>query len=112
MIMMYRKFEQVEDIKLTNSFSASEIEQVKKEFYYLVERGESQLIIDMSELKSIDKEALEFLLKCEEKAKTQKGWMAFVCPTKNVIASMRLNFPSRFFTIFFSKKTAITMMGA
>ncbi len=112
MIMMYRKSDQIDEVKLTREFRASEVEQVQKEFFYLVERGSSQLIIDMSELKTIDKEALELLLACERKAKSQKGWLAFVCPTKNVVASMRLNFPSRFFSIFFSKKKALLAMGA
>lgn len=112
MIMMYRKLDQIDEIKLTCNFHASDIEQVKNEFYYLIRRGESQLLIDMSELKSIDKEALEFLLKCEKKAKSQKGWLAFVCPTKNVVASMRSNFPCRLFTIFFSKEKAVAAMGA
>lgn len=111
MLMMYRKKKQIDEIKLMLDFSANEVEHLRDEFNYIVNRGESLLLIDLSELNSIDKEALELLLDCSQKAKSKKGWLALVAPSKRIIETIRRHFPANFFRIFFTKEKAIAAMG-
>ena len=111
MLMMYCKQKQVDEIKLMMDFCADEVDRLRDEFDYIVNRGESQLLIDLSELNSIDKEALEFLLDYSQTAKSKKGWLAFVAPTKGIVDSMRKHFPANLFRVFFTKEKAIAAMG-
>ena len=110
MLMIYKKTEQIEDIKFTDHFTEIDAEIVREEMHYIVRRGASLLLVDMSELWSIDRKALEMLLECSELAKKKKGFLALLNPSQRALTSIRTFYPLSVFSIYFSRQKALSAL--
>jgi anti-anti-sigma factor len=108
---MYRTVKKVEEVKFVDDLSSSDVLKIENEIIFIIKRGLARLVIDLSELRSIDQRALELLEKCAEFARERNGWLVLVNPNLNVRRLVRASYSSSIFPIHLSFQSAINSMS-
>ncbi len=111
MIMIYSCKQQVEEVKLIDSFTGDDANQIEEEIDFIIHRGNSKLMIDMTELKSIDIKAAGFLFNCLKKTKRLDGGLVLINPGKKVRSVLKKLRLTDVFSVFFSRANAIKSLA-
>ncbi len=106
MFMSYHKKDTFDIVKIRHDFTASDAEKIKGEFDYIICRGKAKLIIDLSELETIDQSAIELLFYCAEKTKKMHGGLVIYKPSESVISMFRVAQFKKSLRVYFSTKSA------
>ena len=111
MLMICRKQQAVDIIKFTDDFTSHDANKIKNELEYFVCRGESKVMIDLSELKSIDLNAVSLLYHCALKASNRRGGMVLFNPRKKILSILKMARFENIFNVFFSSKLALQALA-
>ncbi len=111
MLMMYRTVKQIEEVKFVNHLSSNDAKKIENEILFIIRRGLAKLLIDLTELQSIDRTGLELLEKCAKLARLRNGWLVLINPSLKIRNLVRQNYTSSIFPIHFSRQSAINAMG-
>ncbi len=111
MLMSYQKKEAIDLIKFRHDFTKSDAEKIKDELDYIICRGNAKLMIDLSELHSIDANAVGLLFYCAQKAKKRNGGLVLYKPHLNILSMFKMAQFENAFEVFFSNKSAVQALG-
>ena len=111
MLMTYKKEQRVDLVKFMNNFSDDEVARVSQEIDFILIRGQSRILIDVSELVNIGKGAMAMLLRLSKKAAQRNGSMVLLNPSKQVSSILKLAKLECALKIFFCKQTAIQALN-
>lgn len=111
MLMTYKKEQQIDLVKLMNNFSDNEVARVGREIDFILIRGQSRILIDVSELLNIGKGAVDMLLRLSQKATQRNGSMVLLNPSKQISSVLKLAKLECALKVFFCKQTAIQALN-
>ena len=111
MLMTYSKISRVDHIKFINRFKESEVDKIGEELDGILMRGNSRLLIDLSESTSIDEKALAMLTRLSQKAVRRKGQMVLFRPSRKLVTLLRMTQLTATFEMSFSFHNALNVLN-
>ncbi len=91
MLMMYRTIKKVDEVKLTDAVSSDDAIKMESEITFIIQRGLAKLLIDLSDLQSINIDGVEVLARCNRHAIKRNGWLVLVNPSRHVRSLFKTN---------------------
>lgn len=110
MLMMYRTVKQIEEVKFIEDLSSDDAKKIENEILLIIRRGLAKLVIDLSELQSIDQTGLELIEKCAKLARLRSGWLVLINPSQKIRTLVKEKYSLSIFPIHFSSQSAIDAM--
>jgi anti-anti-sigma regulatory factor len=111
MLMICKKQKEIDVIKFTNNFTSLDAEKIRSEMDYIICRGSSKLLIDLSEVKAIGLGALNLLYICALKTKKRNGGLVICKPQEEALKALGKAKFRHCFKLFSSKKLAIRSLN-
>lgn len=105
--MTYKRDKQIDLVTFINDFSDNEVEQVQREINMIMYRGNSKILIDISELISMGQKAKAMLLRLSRKASRRDGRMILLGPTQHVTSMFDSSKLGDVLNYFSCKKSAV-----
>ena len=112
MFMMYRKQHQIEEVNLSDCFTNADAIKVKHELEFIICRGSSKVLLDISELTSIEKNAVSLIYYCSQLCSKRNGQAIILNPTKSIMRILDASLSDFSLSYCFDRSLAMEKLGA
>ncbi|MCP3669496.1 MAG: STAS domain-containing protein [Gammaproteobacteria bacterium] len=99
MTITHRKHNSIDIVMLSNRLTAADISGVRREFNNIINTGNANLLLDITELEFVDSSGLGFLVGTQQEARKRRGDMVLYNPQLNVRALLELTRLDQIFSI-------------
>lgn len=112
MFMLYRKFEEIDEVIISNELTDEDATKIRPELEYVVRRGKSRVLLNLSSLSSIGHRAVSVLHFCLELSRRLNGNAVLLNPCLRVSNQINRNEYGNRFSICHSRKSAIKFLNS
>ncbi|MCW8876040.1 MAG: hypothetical protein OQJ89_12305 [Kangiellaceae bacterium] len=112
MFMMYKRLEKIEEVFLSDCFTNADAIKVRQELEFIICRGSSKLLLDISELNSIERKAASLIYYCSNLCSKRNGAAVILNPSKKVMSVLNSFYLKSPLSFSFDKNQAIERLGA
>ena len=111
MFMIYRKFDGIDEVIISEDFTAEDASKIRNDLEYVVRRGKSKLLLNLSSLINIEKKAVSLLYFCQKLCRRRNGKVVILNPNKNVSSLVKQCANKEKFSMCYSRKSAIDLLS-